>query len=122
MRRPTLRGGRGELFVAPSARLRNGFDLHLGATTTNAGSTCSDPQLIHKIGQRAWLVYDDQGEGHMNKKRTAVMIMAAFFTIGAAQLIGAGSAAAAPLNGAGVSSIYPDQDPIDCDTHPHHCR
>ncbi|MEU3163052.1 hypothetical protein [Streptosporangium sp. NPDC006930] len=58
----------------------------------------------------------------MNKKRTAAMIMAAFFAIGAAQLIGAGPAAAATLDHGSVWSIYPDLDPIDCDTHPHHCR
>lgn len=58
----------------------------------------------------------------MNKKRTAAMIMAAFFALGAAQLIGAGPAAAVALDGGSVRSIYPDADPIDCDTHPHHCR
>jgi len=56
----------------------------------------------------------------VNKKRTAVMIIAAFLTIGATQLISAGPAAAAPLDNGGVWSIY-DDDPIDCDVAPWHC-
>ncbi|GIH94235.1 hypothetical protein ACFFMN_06145 [Planobispora siamensis] len=57
----------------------------------------------------------------MNRKRTAVMIMAAFFAIGTAPLIGAGPAAAVP-DGGGVVAIYPYEDfDADCDNHPHRC-
>ncbi|GAA3443000.1 hypothetical protein [Planomonospora venezuelensis] len=41
----------------------------------------------------------------MSRKRTAAMITAAFFAIGAAQLLGTGPAAAATLDGGGARSL-----------------
>ncbi|GIN02148.1 hypothetical protein [Planomonospora venezuelensis] len=67
----------------------------------------------------------------MSRKRTAAMITAAFFAIGAAQLLGTGPAAAATLDGGGARSLlhhiydfppFPDYEPTDCDTRPHHCE
>ncbi|MEU1877557.1 hypothetical protein ABZ470_09580 [Streptosporangium sp. NPDC020072] len=77
----------------------------------------------------------------MNKKRKAVLIMATFFSVGAASLVSAGPAAAqAPEcewsqcggSGAGAvsqtptppTSLMPDDehDHDDCDVSPWHCH
>ncbi|MET8984647.1 hypothetical protein ABZW49_04290 [Nonomuraea wenchangensis] len=52
----------------------------------------------------------------MNKKRKAVMVMAALFSIGAASLISAGPAAAMAPTPPGAEDLYNEMYPYDiCD-------